>query len=152
RVLTPHYHSANPRISVPSVVAFSQDGKAVAASSRQGHIQVWDTFSGKARLSFNVGEDDDRSSEEGIVSLVFTPDSKALITGDGGRVSMWDAATGKHLHPFATPEQPDPDDHKIDKGYEEQMVAISPDVRLLAAGGRSPHTLRVWEVSSRKLR
>ena len=113
---------------------------------------MWETANGKQKLRFNAGPDHDNSLEQGIVSLVFTPDGKGVITGGGGRISLWDAAKQGNLHPFAVPDRPDPEDDKIEKGFFEQNVAVSPDGRLLAAGGRMPHTLRLWELSTRKLR
>jgi len=47
--------------------------------------------------------------DSGIDELVFSPDGKHLISGDGTHFIVWDLATGKALASLASPKEKDPD-------------------------------------------
>src|SRR5262249_2897701 len=59
-------------------VAFSADGRHVAAGSRYGTVQVWDALTGKERLSHKLGKR--------VFNVAFSADGKALLSAsvDGG--------------------------------------------------------------------
>jgi WD40 repeat protein len=102
-------------------IAFSRDGKHLAAGLRYGVIKLWDTADWKERLEF-------KGHEEDVWSVAFTPDSGRLLSGDGGwkkpgQVKVWSVATGELLATVPTSE-------------EILSVAISPDGKLLAVGCR----------------
>jgi WD40 repeat protein len=74
----------------------------------------------------------------GSPSLAFSADGTTLVSGNAdGAVRIWDLATGRQIHVFQTTDD-----------YGGQYVALSPDGRLLAAGGRDG--IRVWEFQTRK--
>ena len=103
-------------------VAFSPDGKAVAASGGDMPMHVWETKTGK-RLH-DLG-----SNCDGSVS--FSPDGRTLASGGlYGRVRFWDLASGKE-----TP-LPEGDDWRIDS------LAYSPDGRTLAT---YTGVFRLWD-------
>lgn len=115
-------------------VAFSPDGKRVAAGIRYGWVRVWDidekheVFSTKA----HAGE---------TWAVRFTPDGKTLVSAGGdwnqpGEVRRWNAADWK--------EQP-----KLMHSGEVISLAISPDGRRLAAGSWD-RSVRVWKVDSER--
>ena len=69
-------------------VAFSPDGKTLAATSDDMTIKVWDAATGK------------RSTVSGhtdvVYSVVFSSDSKTLASASGDKtVRLWDLATNK---------------------------------------------------------
>ena len=68
-------------------LAFSPDGKILAATGRRGRIRLWDTATGR-ELIFGG---------KGLVgagaSLAFSPDGRRLVSGG----QLWDVATGHRL-------------------------------------------------------
>src|SRR5262249_11740334 len=70
-------------------VAFSPDGRRLAAGDQEGVVRVWDAVTGKERRAIRA--------HVGLVDgLAFGPDGKSLVsTGQDGTVKFWEAATGK---------------------------------------------------------
>ncbi|MDB5649582.1 MAG: cytochrome c family protein [Hyphomicrobiales bacterium] len=74
-------------------VAFSPDGRTVAAASPRGAVVFFDTATGEKRFTLN-------GPGLPVWSLAFTPDGRQLLTGGGDRiVRRWDALNGEHLGP-----------------------------------------------------
>jgi dipeptidyl aminopeptidase/acylaminoacyl peptidase len=115
-------------------VAYSPDGKLLAAGSWDGSVRLWEVATGKEVRQF-VGH-------KGWVSAVaFAPDGQTLATGGKDRdVHLWEAATGKPLRQLT--------------GHQDRIAAVvfSPDGKSLASNGHDG-TLRLWEVAAgRELR
>ncbi len=71
-------------------VAFSPDGKIVAAGDSNGRAYLWNVATGKpvSTLSDSVSK--------GVNSVAFSPDGKVVAAGDcNGRAYLWNVATGK---------------------------------------------------------
>jgi WD40 repeat protein len=93
-------------------VAFSPDGKTLAAASRDGRIALWDAATGKERLYIVAHP----SLEPGPVSLMiggfraapclaFALDGQLLAsTSTDGTIRLWSPTTGKELGQFQVPE------------------------------------------------
>jgi WD40 repeat protein len=65
-------------------LAFSPDGKTLAAGSWNCTLRLGDMTAGRARATYKFS------------SLAFSPDGKTLATGhDLGTVRLWDVATGR---------------------------------------------------------
>jgi WD40 repeat protein len=117
-------------------VAFSPDGKLLAAAHGDGTVEVWDSENGKSMSSF--------SARIGIGPISFSPDGRMLATGnDNGSVSFWDPTTGANLGDILAPTD------LVNIG----SVAFSPDGRLLAAGGHSEgirenSPVYLWELTA----
>jgi WD40 repeat protein len=113
-------------------LAFSPDGRMVAAGSLDGTITVWDvaTGGGLARVRGHGG---------GIRSLCFSPDGRTLASGEdrepktgaGGAVVLWDVANW--ARPTTGP--------RPDTGIN--AVAFAPDARTLALGCED-RLVRLW--------
>jgi WD40 repeat protein len=135
-------------------LAFSPDGKTLAAAQSNGSIQLWTTDTGKAlpKLKGHNGS---------MPSLAFAPNGKALASGGtDGKVFWWDVKTGKQLRQFAGAITGGDDDpgvaFLIDRGSNPGSitVAISPDGKTLAAAGQTglAYKIRMWELTTGKLR
>lgn len=110
-------------------VAFSPDGKLLAAGDSNGEIHLWQVADGKQLLIL-------RGHANWVVSLAFSPDSRTLASGSSDcTVKLWDVATGGCLKTWQ------------EHDGEVWSVVFSPDGNLLASGS-DDHTLRLWKVST----
>ncbi len=108
------------------VVAFSPDGKRVAASLLTGGVRVYDPFGGQLVRTLSDPGDD-------AISLAFGP-SGILAEGTlGGTVELWNPATGKRL---AQPLLAD--------SVAITSVAFDPTGRRFATAGSGDGTIKVW--------
>ncbi len=75
-------------------VAFSPDGRLLAATGANGETRIWQTADGK-RVAQIAGD------KAALYALAFTTDSKTLATaGADGRIRLYEAATGKPARDF----------------------------------------------------
>ncbi len=96
-------------------VAFSADGRSLAALTRERFVHVWDMTTVRETNRFKV-----EWTMQG--SLLFAPDGKTLIAGDGCSISRWDVAKGKQLRPA-----------REHRGVV-MSLAFAPDGKTLASG------------------
>jgi WD40 repeat protein len=90
----------NGHMGAVTSVAFSPDGKLLAAGSRAYTVKLWDVASGREMLVL--------SGDDGFTSVVFSPDGKVLAAGRGNTIRLWDVASGRELRTLSglsTPEQ-----------------------------------------------
>jgi WD40 repeat protein len=107
-------------------VAFSPDGRTLAAGSYDGGVRMW-----RLRTQALLGALPTVSSK-GIYSVAFSPDGRTLAAGgEGGRVQFWDTAT---RDPLGSPLSAN------DKTVES--IAFGPDGSL--ATGADDGTVRLW--------
>jgi WD40 repeat protein len=121
-----------------AVVAFSPDGKTLAACPGRGEVlHLWEIDSGAERKL--VAERSSREARTGTWchSVAWSPDGKSLATALETSVQLWDVASGKAIR-------------KLD-GHSDQVesVAWSPDGKMLASGSHD-HMVRLWDVASSK--
>ncbi|MGA9998043.1 MAG: protein kinase [Pyrinomonadaceae bacterium] len=126
-------------------VAFSPDDQLLVTASSEGlredrefisQIRLWDTATGELKKTLT-------EHSEGILSVTFSPDGRALATATGsgnaaskfGKVKLWDTRTGElkwavsgHTD-FAT------------------SVTFSPDGRLVASSSLD-HTVKLWDAQT----
>jgi RNA polymerase sigma factor (sigma-70 family) len=131
------------------VIAFSPDGRLVAAGGDERVIHVWDVREGKEVRRIE-------GVDHRVMTLCFSPDGKALACGmdplgDAGgepTLRLWDVNSGKELRSFA---------RRACVG----SLAISPDGKVLASGdgdwggrsdlgGRSEASVRLWDTTTGK--
>ncbi len=136
-------------------VAFSPDGRTLAAGGYSGAVGLFDAATGR-----RAGPD--LPVESIIHSLLFSPDGKVLAAGcwntnrRPGGIQLWDVGTGRPLSAFLPHAVPVPPSGLAVNA--EVLDAFSPDGRVLlthggasvAAGPRGIATFQIngWEVAS----
>ncbi len=128
-------------------LAYSPNGKVIAAGAADESILVWDAATGK-KVQRLTGQKEKESAGFGRRMLVtFSPDGKALATRGGDEtIRLWDVATGKEVWRF--------------EGHPEHVwsIAFSADGRNLAAFASTPYGTEemkpgwiwVWDVATGK--
>ena len=116
-------------------VAFSPNGKLLAAGCGDGTVRLWNLATGRPVATLHATT----SSKYGVAAVAFSPNGKLLATGEGdGTVRAWNPAT---RHPAGAPIQ-------TGSGPADALsvVAFSPNGKQLA-GGSYDGTVRLWQVS-----
>jgi RNA polymerase sigma factor (sigma-70 family) len=108
-------------------LAFSQDGKTLAAVESPIHIRLWDVTTGKKLR-------DIQAQDYQVRDLAFADGGKRLVAADGNGVTVFDPATGKAL---------------VDYGghtYAVSAAAWSPDGKRIVSGAAYTDNIgRVWD-------
>jgi WD40 repeat protein len=122
-------------------LAFSPDGKNLATTGvtllkwngsrppdTRPHTTLWDVATGE-RIRLPLDRE--------VAAMIFSPDSKTLLTADVDRsIRLWDSIAGRELKRFQCPSGVRP-------------LAFSPDGKLLALTG-SKHDITLWDLASNK--
>ena len=118
-----------------STLAFSSDGKHLAASRDEGTINVWDTVAMAETLVISepVGLDGNSAA---VLAVVYSPDGRYILSSSAdGTARIWDATTGQQVRVFSTA-------NPLSTG-----LAWSPDGKQVATGG-SDNLLRLWDAQT----
>jgi RNA polymerase sigma factor (sigma-70 family) len=88
-------------------LAFSRDGKMLAAVQNQGHVRVWEVATGKERMRAG-GKRPETTMIPWAKAAVFGPDGKRLAVADRAGLRLFDIPTGKELTAFDFGGGPEP--------------------------------------------
>jgi WD40 repeat protein len=116
---------SNPKYSV----AFSPDGRTLAAGSENGTIMLWDAASGTEIRTL-------QGHSSSVNSVAFSPDGRTLASGSGDNtIKLWDAESGDEIRTL--------------QGHSDMVwsVAFSTDGRTLASGSYD-NTIKLWDAES----
>ena len=120
--------------TVPDVLAFSPDGKTLAAEGYR-KVHIWDVAHGTERVRFEL---------TGPLNFVFSPDSRKLvIANDFHTIKIWDIAEKKLI---ATLQGEDGDGRGV-----AAKLALSPDGKHLAST-ESSAAIHLWNFETLRRR
>src|SRR5262249_40546284 len=113
-------------------VAFSPDGKLLAAGGDDGVIRLWDMDTRKEHNPLT-------GHNKGVFALAFSPDGQALAAAGWDEViRLWDPLTGKELRTLAGHRGP------------IRSLAYSKDGKFMASAGAGDGTAKLWDLESGK--
>jgi WD40 repeat protein/serine/threonine protein kinase len=113
-------------------LAFSPDGRRLAASGDDRVIHIWDAAGGQPLTEC-------RGHTSKVLSIAFREDGSQLVTAaHDGTVRQWDAQTGRPVEP------------PYDRHTAEVFAAVySPDGKRVASAG-ADRTVRLWQAVGRQ--
>jgi hypothetical protein len=116
-------------------LAYSPDGKALAAAGYEPTVRLWQPESGRELRRFRV-------PAGAVRSVAFAPDGKTLATAGADRTArLWEVAAGKELRVLRA--------HR----FAVQYVAFAPDGKTVATGGGfSDPEVRLYDAATGKER
>jgi WD40 repeat protein len=113
----------------PWSLAFSPDGRMLAAAGRDAQLRIWETATGKLRRTKKFDESNAPSC------LAWSPDNRTLACGGrAGIIELWDVGQDRLRHL---------EGHRDSVRY----LAFSPDGRELVSGSTDTAAL-IWDVKA----
>ncbi len=122
------HYAIDPRDYVRSI-AFSHDGRTLAAGFLHGGLQLWEVDSMQQLYTFS-------GHYASVNSVAFSPNDSLLVTGSRDRdIKLWETDTGKEIQKL--------------RGHtaEVRAVSFSPDGQWLVSGSHDK-TIRIWRAAT----
>lgn len=112
-------------------LAFSPDGKVIAAGTILNGLRLWDLATKKV---ITLGHKESIHNES-VYSLAFSPNGKLLAVGTSDRVEVWDVASQQSMGAF--------------KINFVETLTFSPDSKILAVG--EYQQVELWQVAEKRV-
>jgi WD40 repeat protein len=117
-------------------MAYSPDGKLVAAASKDGRIVLWDAETGKDRLHIMAHPANKDVAFVAAPALAFSPDSKTLASAGSDRtIRLWNVVTAQEVGQLRAPD------------CSFQALTFDPSGKKLVTGGADTELL-LWDVAA----
>jgi WD40 repeat protein len=109
-------------------IAYSPDGRTLAASDSNGEIRLWDVQDGQCLLTCS-------GHTNWVRAIKFSPDGRSLASSSDDRsIKLWDLQDGTCLK-------------TIGQGIHSLGCSFSPDGRYLASGSANNH-IYLWDIQT----
>ena len=130
-------------------MVFSPNSRLIV-SGADGMVRVWDAQTGELKHTFTEHTRSDSFFRSLICSVVFSPDSRLIVSGGtDGMMRVWDAQTGELKHTFTEHTRSDP--FFGGSLNSVKSVAFSDDNCFIASGD-SDGIVRVWNAQTGELK
>jgi WD40 repeat protein len=144
------YTNTLPSGDFVNSVAFSPDGRTLAAGINNGAVLLWDV----ADPVHPTAPARPLSGQDGVGPLVFSPDGQILASGsDGSGVNDGPAIGNIQLWDLTNPASPVALGQAFTASGEVSSLAFSPDGRILASGSDGTYssygagTIQLWNLA-----
>jgi RNA polymerase sigma factor (sigma-70 family) len=118
-------------------VAYSPDGKILAAGGYHGVIFLYDAATGRKLREL-------QAYASQFPPIAFSPDGKTLASAGGKTIQLWDVDTGQELRQFSA---------RVSNEHYHRFttpLVFSPDGKALASVSALDHCVRVWDAKTGK--
>jgi WD40 repeat protein/predicted Ser/Thr protein kinase len=115
-------------------VRFSPDGKTIAGASDDETVKIFDADTGELIHNLKTG------SIYTTTPFAYSPDSKIMVTANGGTILLWNASTGALIQTL----------YSFNSLFN--AVAFSPDGKTIIADGGNTFAVLLFDAETRRLK
>jgi WD40 repeat protein len=140
------YSFENPQArAVNTVMAFSSDGRLLAAGGYDSKVRMWDVETGEQVVEMSVFKP--------VSSIAFSPDGMFLAAGLGDPYGNYLGPNTIHIWRVADIQSNEIQEWQIYRGHAGSITGLSfsPDSHLLVSASRDG-SVRLWDMAENNLR